>query len=295
MAATISNLVLEGGGVKAIAYAGAIEALESRGFMAGVRGVAGTSAGALTAMMLSLGADSTAIKQFIRGTDFKGLEDHFDPLRLATRYGLYAGGKLLDWITGGIESRGHDPAMTFADLERLGGRDLRVYATDLTTRDAREFSFRATPRARVAGAVRASMSIPLMFAAWQFADGEPDDHVYIDGGAVLNYPIDAFDAADAIDPGTLGLRLYSGSAQPPPGPGFDHPLGYARALFECLLGAQSIDVLHAPAMLARTVQIEDYGLSATDFNLTDADYERLFQSGRSATLAYLDAAHGASA
>ena len=42
------NLVFEGGGVKGIAYAGAIGVLEERDILAGIQRVAGTSAGAIT-------------------------------------------------------------------------------------------------------------------------------------------------------------------------------------------------------------------------------------------------------
>jgi NTE family protein len=49
------NLVFEGGGVKGIAYVGALRQLEARGIMEEIRRVGGTSAGAINAVMLSLG------------------------------------------------------------------------------------------------------------------------------------------------------------------------------------------------------------------------------------------------
>ena len=42
------NLVFEGGGVKGIAYAGAVAVLEDKGILPGIRRVAGTSAGAIS-------------------------------------------------------------------------------------------------------------------------------------------------------------------------------------------------------------------------------------------------------
>ncbi len=296
MTTTFRNLVFEAGGVKGIAYAGAIDVLERRGLLAGVRGVAGASAGALTAMLLALGCSAAEIKAFVRGTDFPALEDHFNPLRIATRYGLYAGDALLAWIAGALTSRGVAADLTFAGLVQRGGRDLRVYATDLEQRNAREFSLRATPDAPVAQAVRASMTIPLMFAAWQFPSGVPDDHLYVDGGVVLRYPLTAFDDAVPDNPATLGFHLVSPDPRPPRDPlRWDHLAGYAHALFGSLLEAQQVVLLRSPAMLARTVPIDDFGLSATDFHLTDADYERLYDSGRRATEQYLDSATGANA
>ena len=285
----IENLVFEGGGVKGVAYAGALDVLEQRGVMAGVRRVAGTSAGAYTAMLVAIGCSAAEIRALATATDYAALEDRLDPLRLATKYGIYAGRALLAWIERSVAARGGPADLTFAQLAAAGGRDLRVFATDLTTRDVREFSRRATPGVAIAKAVRASMSIPLLFAAWRFADGVPDDHVYVDGGVVMNYPVAAFDD-DSAPAATLGFRLRAASDRPVRGlPGYDHPIGYAESLYACMAGAQSIDVLHAPGDRARTVPIDDCGYSAVDFHLVAKDYDRLVACGRAATTRYLDA------
>jgi NTE family protein len=287
MVGGIRNLAFQGGGVKGIAYAGALAALERRGLLAGVRGVAGTSAGAFTAMLVAVGCNAATIARIATGTDYAALEDHFDPLRLATSYGLYRGDALHAWIAGAFASTGLAADCTFAELDVARGIDLRVFATDLARRDAREFSAGATPTVAVVDAVRASMSIPLVFPAWRFPGGVPDDHLYVDGGVVMNFPIDAFDAGDRIDPATLGFRLVHGGAMPRPSlDGFGHPLVYARALYESLLGAQVVDLDHAPAERARCVDIDDFGLSATDFHLPPADQQRLYDAG---TEAFLDA------
>ena len=48
------NLVFEGGGVKGIAYVGAMEILEKRGILQNIERVGGTSAGAINAVLLAL-------------------------------------------------------------------------------------------------------------------------------------------------------------------------------------------------------------------------------------------------
>lgn len=285
---SIRNLVFQGGGVKGIAYAGALAALERRGLLAAVRGVAGASAGAFTAMLVAAGCDAATIARIATGTDYTALEDHFDPLRLATHYGLYRGEALHGWIAGAFAASGLDPRLSFAALAERTGRDLRVFATDLTQRAAREFSARATPTVAVVDAVRASMSIPLMFPAWRFADAAPDDHLYVDGGVVMNYPIAAFDD-EAPLAATLGFRLVPGPA-PVPIPGdWDHPAAFVHALFGAILAAQSIDVAALPVDRARSVAIDDFGIAATDFRLSAAQQQALHESGRRATDAFLDA------
>ena len=74
----IRYLALEGGGGKGFAYLGAIEVLEKCGVMAHLDGVAGTSAGAITALMLSMGMTSTDIQHELETTDFNTF---FDPPR----------------------------------------------------------------------------------------------------------------------------------------------------------------------------------------------------------------------
>lgn len=285
----LENLVFEGGGVKGIAYAGALDVLEQRGLMAAIRGVAGTSAGAYTAMLVAVGCSAAQIRELATATNYSALEDRFDPLRLATKYGLYAGNELLAWVQRSLAAGGVAKDLTFAALADAGGRDLRVFATDLTARDAREFSLRSTPTVQVALAVRASMSIPLMFAAWRFPDDVPDDHLYIDGGVVMNYPIGAFDETSPPE-ATLGFRLRPcGDGSTHALHGYGHPVGYAQALYGCLTHAQTIDVLHSPRDCARSVLIDDCGFSPVAFHLTAKEYDRLVACGRAATTAWLDA------
>lgn len=48
------NSVFEGGGVKGIAYVGAMEVLEEKGVLENIQRVGGTSAGAINALLLGL-------------------------------------------------------------------------------------------------------------------------------------------------------------------------------------------------------------------------------------------------
>lgn len=72
----VRYLALEGGGGKGFAYLGALEILEQQGVLGRLRGVAGTSAGAITAMMLGLGMTPAAIGHELETNDFNAF---FDP------------------------------------------------------------------------------------------------------------------------------------------------------------------------------------------------------------------------
>src|SRR3954466_8455135 len=71
----IHNLVFEGAGIRGIAYCGALKEMESRGLISGIKRVAGTSAGALMAMAISLGYSADELKEIISNTNFKEFND----------------------------------------------------------------------------------------------------------------------------------------------------------------------------------------------------------------------------
>jgi predicted acylesterase/phospholipase RssA len=72
----VKFLALEGGGGKGFAYLGALQVLEEKGTLDQVTGVAGTSAGAITALMLALRMSSGDIDKELSTTNF---DSFFDP------------------------------------------------------------------------------------------------------------------------------------------------------------------------------------------------------------------------
>ena len=292
MAQTIENLVFKGGGVLGIAYAGALSILEQRNILNQIKKVAGTSAGAITATLVSLKYTAEQITTIVNQTDFKSFEDGgfiLDALHTIRDYGFYKGDAFLSWMKGHIQQAGLPPEATFQDFVDKGCRDLYVFATDLNTKNLKEFSVKTTPNVIVAEAVRASMSIPMFFEAWQFPNSNPDNHIYVDGGVLYNYPINVFDINGTPNPNTLGLfltnltnpsqvdNLTTGE--------FPH---YIKNLFDTLLNVQNIDFSQDPTEKQRTVQIDTLGISATDFDITDDQKKALFDSGVKYVTQYLE-------
>lgn len=60
------NLVFEGGGVKGIAYGGALELLEAKGIMPQIKQTSGASAGAIAALLVGLAAARRTSLKFCR-------------------------------------------------------------------------------------------------------------------------------------------------------------------------------------------------------------------------------------
>lgn len=201
MASQFRNLVFEGGGVKGIAYIGAMQILEGRGILKDIVRVGGTSAGAINALIFSLGYTITEQQDILRSTDFREfMDDSFgvirDTARLAESYGWHKGEFFKGWIGDLIEARLGSRRATFRDLLEKGRPGLYVVGTNLSTGYSEIFSAERHPSMELATAVRISMSIPLFFAAVRHGDRKD---VYVDGGVQLNYPVKLFDRKRYID------------------------------------------------------------------------------------------------
>lgn len=198
------NLVFEGGGVKGIAYVGALDVLAGKGILDQVVRIGGTSTGAINAALVGLGYTTDEVLDILWNLDFNNFLDESwgvvrDTSRLIEQFGWYKGDFFRQWIAGLIERKTGNSESTFADIEaaRDGGgfKSLFFMGTNLSTRFSEVFSAEHTPRICIADAVRISMSIPLFFAAKRSMRGD----VYVDGGVLDNYPVKLFDRKKYLD------------------------------------------------------------------------------------------------
>ncbi len=199
----IDNIVFEGAGIRGIAYVGAINELEQKGLLKNVKRVGGTSAGAITALLLTLNYSSGEIATIINSTSFKKFNDGrflvFGGLnRLRKYYGWYRGKRFEEWLSQLIAAKTGNAEITFSALHQKGNKDLYVTGTCLNKQKLIVFSYENYPQMKVKDAVRISMSIPFYFEA-VFIDstGNIISHpknkkgldTMLDGGFVANSPI----------------------------------------------------------------------------------------------------------
>lgn len=197
MAYNFTNLIFEGGGVKGIAYVGAMEELARKGILPRITRVGGTSAGAINAVLLGLGYTQPETKKILWDLNFKKFMDDDwglarDTKRLISEYGWYKGDFFRAWIGNIIKNKTGNANSTFADIEAQkktkGFRSMYFMVTNLATGFSEVMSAEKTAKVPVADAVRMSMSIPFFFAAVK-----RPPHVYADGGILDNYPVKLFD------------------------------------------------------------------------------------------------------
>jgi NTE family protein len=195
------NLVFEGGGVRGIAYVGAMQILAERGLMADIDRVGGTSAGAINALILALKYDLNAQRQILDSTEFRDFMDSSfgyvrDFKRLWQEFGWNKGAYFEDWAGSLIKEKLGTKDATFGDLRAQEYPDLHVIGTNLSTGYSEVFSAERHPDMKLVTAIRISMSIPLFYRAKRFGS---DGDVYVDGGVMLNYPVKLFDRLKYID------------------------------------------------------------------------------------------------
>jgi NTE family protein len=96
------NLALEGGGIRGLAYAGSLEVLEEKGVLSHIEKVAGSSAGAIAGLMISLGYNSReidSILQTLKIQEFNDGKSIFGKIRRIKReFGVYKGDKFEEWL-----------------------------------------------------------------------------------------------------------------------------------------------------------------------------------------------------
>lgn len=207
---SIKNIVFEGAGIRGIAYCGAITALENMGKLSTIEKVGGTSAGAITALCVSLGYSSSEVAELLYNTNFSKFNDGRFFFagginRINKYFGWYRGDKFVKWLEKIIEKKTGNANISFEEHYKRGFKDLYITATILNEQKLVVLSRKTYPRMKIKDAVRISISIPLYFEA-VFVDKEgttfqrPKNKqgldIMIDGGFIGNFPIKIFDSIE---------------------------------------------------------------------------------------------------
>jgi NTE family protein len=310
----IRNLVMEGAGIRGLAYCGAVEELAAMGQLDELERVAGTSAGSIVACLLAVGYSPDEVATIVGETDFGDFNDGQymfvgGTTRTVRAFGWYKGDAFSEWLAGLVAAKTGTPDLTFEALHalRLSGKpnfELHIAATNLNEQRAEFFSFETHPNMRIVDAVRASMSVPFWFEAVCLdAEGRVveagEGDVYIDGGVLTNFPLTLFDdpkyctsgdclSADGRNLETLGLRIDDPLqvAADNAGEGLarrdiENVEDYVVALYSLVLEGLNRQALNGNDW-NRTISISDTSIGPRVKSLSPEAKSQLLDSGRSA-------------
>jgi NTE family protein len=293
------NLVFEGGGVKGIAYGGALQKLEELKILQNIERVAGTSAGAITATLLAIGYEAKEISDIIANTNFQDFADEDegylkDIYRFFVYFGWHKGDKLKQWTSDHLFVKFGKADLTFSELHHHSElsetvsqrriRDLYIVGSNLTTHKSELYSHETTPDMQIRDAVRISMSIPFYFQA---VFSKTKD-VLVDGGVIRNYPINIFDD-NGYNAETLGFRLFDKNTIE----GGNKKLeitgikSFAMSLITFMQATACNTHINAQDW-QRTIAIDTTGVEVTEFDLSQAKKNTLIDNGYKGVDKYLN-------
>ena len=190
--------MLSAGGVRGVAFAGAVHELTRLGIL-DLRRVtlfAGTSVGALVAALLAVGCTPEELLHVAHHLDLS----QFVQVNLATlvySWGLDDQSRLRAFLGQHVARKLGRASVTLGELQTTTGREVCFCVTNVTLNRPEYFTTATHPSMALVDAVLLSLALPPVFA--------PVKHhgaLYIDGAFLDSFPIRDLDPAT-----TLGLRL----------------------------------------------------------------------------------------
>ena len=198
----IENIVLSGGGILGLSYAGVFRYMEEQGIRDGIRRILGVSVGSIFGFLFCLKIPAEHIHRLVDQLGPDDIKD-FDTehiLHFFEHCGLDTGIKIERFIKACAKVKLGNPDATFADLYHAqSDMEYIVMGAEITKCERAYFSYKTTPDYPIWKAVRISCSIP-----FYFRPVTENDKIYVDGAVVCNYPIDYF--RDDLEH-TLGFKF----------------------------------------------------------------------------------------
>lgn len=189
----IEAIGFEGGGIKWIAYIGALKKLQEYGMdLSKIKRYAGTSSGAQIAALLAVGYDANELEAIMYNIPFQRFDDRNwgifrNTHRILWRYGYHRGKYIKKYIDKLITNKMGNNKITFEQLYINTGVVLRITGTCLNTKTLEYFDHINSPDMSISKAVQISSCVPLKYAAVKYKD-----KYYVDGSLLRKLPIKAF-------------------------------------------------------------------------------------------------------
>jgi len=196
----IDGLIFKGGGIKGLAYVGALEEYVKYENIDTVKYLGGTSsAGSIVATLLASNHTLKEINDILYSVDWNQLKDESfgyirNTIRLFTKYGYHKGNYFEKFINKVLFNKYNLENMTFKQLFETTKKYLKMVGTNVTTGETIHMDYIHTPNMSVAKAVRISSTIPFMFKPVEI-----NNELYVDSGFTSNSDFGMFDEIKYIN------------------------------------------------------------------------------------------------
>jgi len=296
------GLALEGGGVCGLGHVGVIKYLDETNRLENITHFAGSSAGAMMAGLLACRIPYSDLEQILLTLDFRDFEDSKwllfnDIYRLWCDYGWNQGkniskiyGKILKQYLG-------DDQITLGQIREKYGTTLIITATSWKEGKTIYYHPDNDPQLKLVEAVRQSASYPA-----EFTPCSEGGDLYLDGGVLDNYPIQALDKWLPSDK-VFGSKLVNSKPMPVSHPEADQELdpsysppqnklpsnivGYLKGIIR-MYKDLALRIHISPDDWARSVLVNVGTTSTMDFDLSSDSKSWLINQGYSAAQKFFE-------
>jgi len=262
------KLVLSGGGIKGIAFIGALQVLDIYNILSHIDTFVGCSAGAIVALLIYIGYTPKQLYKLFTKINFSNFHDiHLD--KIIIEKGLDSGNKLMKLLLLICNRKGLHSTTTFQELNDIFHKTLIVVGTNITTNQTEYFSHTLTPTMPVLKAIRISISYPYIFepVAW-------NNCLYVDGGLLDPFPIKYF-GNDCRD--VLGILIHDRLEGELRNNCNDSIEDFSLSILSAII--DKITQISMEGMSGKYIPINIKNIHSMNFQQGDSEKEALYQQG----------------
>ncbi|WP_203257796.1 patatin-like phospholipase family protein [Hyunsoonleella ulvae] len=272
-------LIMKGGGIKGLSYVGALKELEK---YYSFNWYAGTSAGAISAILLASGFTNNELEKVLKNKNFNDFKDASSVKKwfnLLIKHGFYTAHTFSEWLNDLLNEKFDKYyQIKLKDIYKITGNRITVFASR-RFKSAVVFDSNNNEKNNSATfAVRCSMSIPFIFTPQR----ENGFNVY-DGGLQNNFPIDKI-LEDSPYADFLGLYLGSEKYKLPQKQ--NAIISMIKDLVSLSIEKNDYEVLRKHEN--KIIIIDTDPISVLKFNLSEEEKKFLIEAGSLGVLNYLD-------
>lgn len=195
----IKNLVLSGGGLQGISFLGVLKYLSENNLLNEIENYVGTSVGSLICFLLLIGYTYEELFNFCISFNMEKLVKDPNLDNFLEFYGFESSNKLTYVIKRLMDNKNLSKDITFLEFFNLNKKKLTITGVCVNNKKLNLFNYENTPDMKILIAVTISCNIPILFSPIKY-----ENKLWIDGGAILNYPIEISDDLD----NTLGIAIF---------------------------------------------------------------------------------------
>jgi NTE family protein len=283
----IDTLVLSGGGIKGFAYCGVFKYFEEQKYIdIKIKNVSAVSIGSVFALLYIIGYTSQELETEILNKRINELSN-LKIENFVNKFGLESGKGITTWIETLLLKKGLKQNITLKELYCEFGVHFKIYATNISIYKYTYFDHIITPDMSVVKAIRMAISVPFFFTMQKH-----NEHVYVDGALINNYPIEQSIQKDKDDNShIIGVLLLDNNNNNQNSNQINNIDEYICHILKCfIIQSEIYNNYQSTPIKEQTINVYTNSLSKSpiSFNINIKDKKQFILDGYNATKTYFE-------